>query len=212
MPRKPARGLPTPEERLESAGQLPRETLSSLNSQELLFRARDGDREAAGRLFARYLPTLHRWLHRRLPRGARGVLETSDLVQDAVLHTLRNIGSFEPQGDGALLRYLRRALLNRIRDQFRYASRHPDLLPLDEHHPDSSPSPFEFAVDQETRERYGLALRRLRPKDRTAIIARLELGYSYEQLALVLHTPTAEAARLAVRRALLRFAREMTNV
>ena len=39
--------------------------------------------------------------------------------------TIRNLGSFEPQREGALLGYLRRSLLNRIRDRFRYAARHP---------------------------------------------------------------------------------------
>ena len=37
----------------------------------------------------------------------------------------------------------------------------------------------------------------------------MELGYSYEQLALVLKKPTPEAARLAVRRALLRLGEQM---
>ena len=45
--------------------------------------------------------------------------------------------------------------------------------------------------------------------DIEAIIGRLELGYSYEQLALVLRKPTPEAARLAVRRALGRLAERM---
>jgi DNA-directed RNA polymerase specialized sigma24 family protein len=68
---------------------------------------------------------------------------------------------------------------------------------------------LEHAVHEQTRERYLLALKRLRPEERNVIIARLEMGYSYEQLALVVDKPTAEAARLAVRRALFRLAREM---
>ena len=61
------------------------------------------------------------------------------------------------------------------------------------------------------RERYLLALKRLRPADRNAIVARLDLGYTYEQLALVLQKPSAQSARLAVRRALLRLARQMEH-
>jgi DNA-directed RNA polymerase specialized sigma24 family protein len=52
-------------------------------------------------------------------------------------------------------------------------------------------------------------LKRLRAADREAILGRLELGYSYEQLALILKKPTPGAARLAVRRALLRLSDEM---
>jgi RNA polymerase sigma-70 factor (ECF subfamily) len=186
-----------------------RPTAAGTDSTELLFRYRRGDENAAEFLFARYLPQLHRWAHRRMPRWARGIVDTADVVQDAVLHTLGRLHAFEPQRQGALLGYLRRSLLNRIRDQFRYAARHPGAVELWEHHPDSRESPLESTLNHEIRERYMLALKELQPDDRHAIVARIELGYSYEQLALVLNRPTAEAARLAVRRALLRLARAM---
>ena len=47
--------------------------------------------------------------------------------------------------------------------------------------------------------------------NRQAILASIELGYSYDQIALVLNKPSAEAARLAVRRALLRLGEEMAR-
>ena len=184
-------------------------TLSQLDSQELLTRLRQGDEQAGSRLFARYLPLLQRWGHRRLPGWARGAVDTADVVQDAVLHTFRRLPAFEPQRDGALLGYLRRTLVNRIRDQFRHASRHPAPVPLESNVPIDEASPLEVTIDLETRARYRRALGRLRPGDRHAILARLEHGFSYEQLALILGKPTAEAARLAVRRALVRLAREM---
>src|SRR5229473_5236348 len=107
----------------DEADRRTRGTSATLDSRELLRRVHGGDREAADRLFARYLPQLHRWAHRRMPRWARSGLDTADVVQDAVLQAFRHVNSFEPQHDGALLRYLRRTLLNRIRDQFRYAAR-----------------------------------------------------------------------------------------
>ena len=170
---------------------------------------RAGDREAADRLFARYLPVLYRWAHRRMPFWARGIVDTADVVHDAALQTFRHIRSFEPQRDGALLGYMRRSLLNRIRDQFRQSGRRPHAVTIDEQHPAGAESPLEIAIGQENRERYLLALKSLRPADRNAIIGRLELGYSYEQLALVLQKPSAQSARQAVRRALLRLARHV---
>jgi RNA polymerase sigma factor (sigma-70 family) len=184
-----------------------RATASS--SRELLARMQDGDTQAGDRLFARVLPQLYRWAHGRIPNWARGMVDTSDVVQDAVLHTYQRLKWFEPRRDGALLGYLRRALLNRVRDQFRRIARHPGTAPLEEHFAESGESPLEWAVQHQTRQRYLLALKRLRPGDRNAIIARVELGYSYEQLALVVDKPSPEAARLAVRRALIRLAREM---
>lgn len=135
-------------------------------------------------------------------------MDTTDVVQDTVLQTIRNLGSFEPQREGALLGYLRRSLLNRIRDRFRYAARHP-TYELNDTFVDAGESPLDFAIGEENRRRYEEALGRLTPGDREAIVGRLELGYSYEQLALVLKKPTPGAARVAVRRALIRLSDEM---
>ncbi|MXZ73346.1 MAG: hypothetical protein F4Z04_17830 [Acidobacteria bacterium] len=68
-----------------------------------------------------------------------------------------------------------------------------------------------MVIGQHDRQRYEAGLQRLRPIDRRAIIANIELGYNYEQLALVLDKPTPEAARLAVRRALIRLGNEMRS-
>ena len=56
---------------------------------------------------------------------------------------------------------------------------------------------------------YEEALRRLKPEDREAVIGRVELGLTYGELALALEKPTADAARKAAQRALVRLAREM---
>jgi RNA polymerase sigma factor (sigma-70 family) len=183
--------------------------VSNPPSLELLRRARAGDNNALDRLFQRYLPSLHRWAHGRIPRWARNSVDTADVVQETVLQTIRNLGSFEPQREGALLGYLRRSLLNRIRDRFRYAARHPAPSELTDMSADTGASPLELAINEEDRRRYEQALTQLMPSDREAIIGRIELGYSYEQLALILKKPTPGAARVAVRRALLRLSDEM---
>ncbi len=185
--------------------------LSNPSSGELLNRARAGDERALDRLFARYVPRLHRWAHRRVPLWARSAADTADYVQETVLQTLRHLSTFEPQREGALLGYLRRSLVNRVRDQFRHAARHPAPGELDEQMADGGSSPLDLAIREEDRERYEAGLKRLRRADRRAIVASIELGYSYDQIALVLNKPSAEAARVAVRRALVRLGEEMTR-
>lgn len=187
---------------------------SSPLSEDLLTRAREGDDGALDQLFARYVPRLHRWAHRRVPTWARSAADTADFVQDTVLHTLRNLGSFRPQRQGALLGYLRRALVNRMRDQFRHAARHPAAAALDEHDArfvDRGTSPLDQAIDAADRARYDAALSRLKAADRKAIVASIELGFTYAQIALVLDKPSAEAARVAVRRALVKLGQEMAR-
>ena len=47
-------------------------------------------------------------------------------------------------------------------------------------------------------------LRRMRPRDRRLIVGRVELGYNYRQLALLERLPSPDAARMALRRAVIR--------
>jgi DNA-directed RNA polymerase specialized sigma24 family protein len=57
--------------------------------------------------------------------------------------------------------------------------------------------------------RYDSALQRLRGYDRQLIVARVELGLGYEEIAELLDKPSIPAARVAVSRALVRLASEM---
>jgi DNA-directed RNA polymerase specialized sigma24 family protein len=81
----------------------------------LIERARAGDEQALERLFARHLAPLQRWARGRLPKWARGLADTDDLVQDTLLKTFKRIERFEPRRVGALQAYLRNAVLNRLR-------------------------------------------------------------------------------------------------
>ena len=176
---------------------------------DLIERARLGDAEAAERLMARHLAPLKRWARGRLPRWARDIADTDDLVQDALLHTLSKLDDFDVRGAGALQAYLRQAILNRVRDELRKRARRPEPAALNGSERDRTSSPLEDAIGREAAARYELALAALRPEDREAIIGRVEMGYSYDQLADVLGKPTADASRKAAQRALVRLARLM---
>jgi RNA polymerase sigma-70 factor, ECF subfamily len=178
---------------------------------QLLSRARAGDQAAIERLFARHLKPLQRWASGRLPKWARDLADTDDLVQEALLQTFKKIGDFEPRGVGALQAYLRQAVLNRLRDQLRRKARRPDATDVDGLEDLTARSPLEEAIGRQAVEDYEEALGRLRPEEREAIIARVEIGYTYAELAEALGKPSAEAARKTARRALLRLAEEMNR-
>jgi RNA polymerase sigma factor (sigma-70 family) len=200
--RPPPRGGPSPGNAVGSAGN-PYSTLT------LLERARAGDADALEQLFGRHRKPLERWASRRLPQWARDVCDTEDLVQETLLHTFKRIDQFEPRRVGALQAYLRQAVLNHIREELRRKGRHPPATGLDDMHADSGDSPLDQAIGRETVQRYEQSLARLKPEEREAIIARVEMGYSYEELAEALGKPTADAARKAAKRALVRLAEEM---
>jgi RNA polymerase sigma-70 factor, ECF subfamily len=182
------------------------------DSELLLKRGVAGDQSAVNALWERHLPRLRRWAHGRLPRWARGFADTGDIVQDALLRTFRRLHTFEPRGSEALQAYLREAVRNRIKDEIRRANRLTTQETLDSAGSTLEASPFDQAVESEERARYRTALLRLGEDDRELIVSRLELHYSYEQVALVTSRPTANAARVAVRRAIVRLASEMERV
>jgi RNA polymerase sigma-70 factor, ECF subfamily len=179
---------------------------------ELLQLAKAGDGEALDRLLERCLPPLQRWAHGRLPPASRGMNETADIVQDAVISAMRNLGNFEPRHQGALQAYLRRAVMNRIRDIIRMTRRRPTQTAIPEDLKDEATSPLDALIGEENAELYDKALERLSEEEQEAIIGRLEMGYSYQDLAVVLGRPSADAARMAVTRALKHLAREMRGV
>jgi RNA polymerase sigma-70 factor (ECF subfamily) len=181
------------------------------SSFELIERAQQGDGDALNRLLERYLPRLRRWATGRLPAYARELGDTNDLVQDAIVGTFRNLSHFEARGEGALQAYLRQSVMNRIHDEVRRTGRRPLHTELDPDMASYQMSPLEQAIGTEAMERYEAALERLDPIERQAVIARLELGYSYAEVAALVDKPTAGAARIAVARAVAKLARYMAE-
>ena len=168
-----------------------------------------------GALFERYAPWLRRRASGRLPQWARsGGVATSDLVQDVLHHTFARLQWFESKHVGALRAYLRRAVENRVQDQLRRAIRRLEIARLA---PGEKPlRPFEDAAPQyrqllrdEMWGRYREGLKRLKVGDRRLIVGRAELGYNYAQLAAIERLPSPDAARKALKRAVIRLSEFM---
>lgn len=176
---------------------------------ELLRRLRAGDDAALDILIARYIPELTRWATGRLPGWARHAVDTDDLVQETLIQVFKKLDTIDYRGEGALFAYLRQSVLNRLRNQVRWAGRRPVSTVLDDALEDDRLSPLEAAIGAESVERYEAALERLRPEEREAIIARIELGLSYPELAQALCKPSPDAARMAVARAMVRLTEEL---
>lgn len=181
------------------------------STMSLLTRVREGDDQALNELFARYVAPLRRWASGRLPRWARDLADTPDLVQETLLQVFKRIEGFEHRGEGAFQAYLRQAVMNRIRNEVRNAQRIPERVPLDEAAPDDQLSPLEAAIGREAVERYEAALQRLHEDERELIVARLELGLIYSEIAAATGKPSSDAARMAVTRAIARLIEVMAD-
>jgi RNA polymerase sigma-70 factor (ECF subfamily) len=174
----------------------------------LITRVQAGDEQALERLMARHLPALRRWATGRVPRYARHLADTDDVVQDAVLKTLRRIKRIEPRQRGAFFAYLRQALRWEIGNQLRAARYRTSGEAVDEPVANAA-SPLEEAVGQERLRAYEAALEGLSPRRKEAVIMRLELGMSYEEIAEVIEAPSWNAARMVVSRALVSISETM---
>jgi RNA polymerase sigma-70 factor (ECF subfamily) len=182
-----------------------------ISTLDLLERFQHGDEQAVAVLVERSIPPLRRWARGRLPAWARGLAETQDLVQTALMRALPRLKDFEAKHPGALQAYLRQVVANHIRDEIRKVVKRPTPEVADSQYPDPGPSPLEQAIGHEAFERYEAALATLRPSDREAIVARVELQQSYEEVAIALQKPNANAARVAVARAVKSLVKAMAD-
>ena len=76
---------------------------------------------------------------------------------------------------------------------------------------DDRTSPLESAIGKQTLESYEAALARLTDDEREAVVTRVELGFSYAEVAEDIGKPSADAARMTVVRALVKLARDMDD-
>lgn len=186
-------------------------TPASFPTRELVSRARSGDSLAVEALYARYLPVLQRWARGRMPRRGRDLNDTGDLVQETLIRTLRRLSSLELDRPGAFFAYLRAALLNRIRDEGRRVARMPFAVQVEDVHVTEDASPIEELIGREKLEQFETAMETLSLDDREAIMARIELNLTYAEVAAALGKPSADAARMAVTRALAKLASAMAS-
>src|SRR6478735_4806318 len=90
---------------------------------DLVARVRTGDQDAWATLINRFLRPLTLLGHSRLRGQVRGMTDTDDVVQDALINTVKRLDRIDCRSRGALSAYLRRAVLNRIVDAARRSSR-----------------------------------------------------------------------------------------
>src|SRR5262245_9796365 len=173
---------------------------------DLIALARQGDSAARERLMRRVLPALTRWARGRLPYYARDLAETDDLVQVTLIRALSHLDTIDVKGEGAFLAYLRRVLLNAIRDEIRRWRRHPTRQSLDDGIAGQTRSAVEEAIGNETLEHYEAALGELTEEQREAVILKLEFGMTNPELATAMGKSSPNAARMVVARALVRLA------
>lgn len=178
--------------------------LSDEPTVELVVRAKAGDGNALAAILERSLPPVRRWAHGKLPSYARGDADTEDLVQQAVANAIARLDQFHPQHVGAMQSYLRRSIINAIRDRIRRLVHRPVPEDLPDDLSSATLSPLEQAIVNESYERYRAALLTLKQLDRELVVARLEAQWTLSELSERFGYRSDDAARMAAGRAMQR--------
>lgn len=179
---------------------------------DLVARIHRGDEAALEILINRYLPSLRRFCHNRLRGHARPMLDTDDIVQDALVSTVKRLPHFVWRTPGALLAYLRRVILNRIIDAQRKYARQGEWMALPDDCAGQAASPLQRVVDNEEIRRYRAALLRLKSRDRQLIVMRVEHQLTYQEIGRQLRMPSPNAARVALIRAMARLVSALEHI
>ena len=158
------------------------------------------DETALAALCARFRPLLARWARFLLARAGGGALDADDLVQAALLRALRGIDAFDMRGEAALLGWLRRILLNEVRDELRRRRGRGEVVAIDANMA-SECDPVGSVLAQERAHAYTSALRALNARQRRHVRLRVEHGMSYGEIAAATGG-SEDGARMVVARAM----------
>lgn len=170
----------------------------------LLSRIKAGDDAAKNELAAHCYPLLLKWAHGRIPYTDVSLLETRDLVQETFIRGMKKVDQIHVKKPGAFLAYLRTIFINCVRD---VARRSKGKENINGYH--NSQTRFTDAINLDEFIAYEKALNQLPESDQEAVILRIEFGLSYHEIAEATDKPSADAARMQVKRALVKLADHM---
>jgi RNA polymerase sigma-70 factor (ECF subfamily) len=192
------------------------------STQALLRLAQIGDNNALNELYNRYVMRVLAAVRARLGAELRGKLESWDVVQDALLASLKNVHSFDQSSEGAFLNWLATVVENRIRDQvdyFRAGKRDHRLerplvaprsvessVPLDTPDRSSVPTPSQVLILSEDLARLEQAMDQLPEESRELVVAVKIEGRTYVEIADATGK-SPDSVRMQVKRALLALAK-----
>jgi RNA polymerase sigma-70 factor (ECF subfamily) len=156
-----------------------------------------GDAVAWEEIVQRY----HRRIYNICYRFTGSGTDADDLTQEVFIKMYRTLNSYDVER-GALMTWVTTVTRNLLVDHFRKTrqervtdsldtpqSEQDDAMPLGERIPDKGPSPDTRVQSREAKEAVHLALQRLSPELREAVILRDLQDMDYREIATVLRVP-----------------------
>ena len=175
----------------------------------LLAQIRAGNQTARTKLWNRYLQPLRRLVRGHyIPRHVRALHDVDDIVMRVIEQVDPRLADFEYRREGALLDYLRKVTRNLIISLGRV--REPEKEEISSGIVASGLSPDDAAVASEQRRAFEGALSILDDRQRESVVMRLEYGFSYQDIAEAVEAPTPNAARMMIKRAIVKMIEHMS--
>lgn len=196
-----------------------------VDSIQLVQAAQHGDMRAYERLFGRYYLRVLRQVRSRLGPGLRRELESQDVAQEAMVEAIRDFDGFEIESRAGLIKLFAAIVENRLRtnakrqhaekrDRHREVALRTvrDALQSGSLHlepADDAPEPPELAELAEKQTLLESSLKALDERSRRLVVLRDYEERSWEEIALAVGAPSANAARMMHARVLIQLKQEM---
>lgn len=174
--------------------------------------AKQGSQEAWERLYYRYHGYLEFIVEMKIPDYARRRFNAEDVLQSAFLSAWRKIDSFDYKGEGSLLRWLSRIVVNDVRNRVRSILRERDRIKVESTSlaaggaPDDGDPPDTSAEEAESREAAARAFVQLSADDQHVLALRFGQDMKWDDVGEVLGC-SRNAARSRFEQALARLQR-----
>jgi len=136
--------------------------------EDLVERAKEGDRDALDALIGRERPRLKGFIRSRLGEALARRVEVDDVLQEALIRAVRDFASFVPRGEDSLARWFSGIALHVIQEAASRFGRSP-AVGLDADPPARGSSPSRVMRRNERFDRLQAALDRLAPEHREVI-------------------------------------------
>jgi RNA polymerase sigma-70 factor (ECF subfamily) len=183
---------------------------------DLIQRAQNGDRDALGRVLARYSDRVRRIVRARLGKRLRRLVDSGDIVQETLLVAVRKWSDYDVPDEASVINLLARIAQHQITDWADKANsqkRNLDLQVSMESNdsqtsglafdpPDSETRQIDRQIRRERQEMVDDCLAELREDYRELILQRDFAGNSWKQVAELTGRPSENAARMAYGKAL----------
>ncbi len=160
----------------------------SAEADELVERARSGDREAFRELFRRHRSDVARLAFRMLGSGSASSADLEDVVQEVFLQVHRSLGDF--RGQSKFTTWLHRVTVNVVLMSRRAARSRPVFWgELSDNEPDAGASPDDQASTRRRVDAFRRVLDRLPEKKRTVFVLHELEGLAPADIAQIVDAP-----------------------